>query len=86
MAAILKVSISFSSDLTALNFAFSFASLINQDRWKPVISNEQADRLSLLPTVDRTSIDEATFNASSMLLNFSFTKSKFLQQIVSVPC
>ena len=39
-----------------------------------------------LPIVESTSIDDATFNASSMLLNFSFAKSKFLQQMVSVPC
>lgn len=38
-----------------------------------------------LPIVERTSIDDATFRASSMLLNFNFIKSKFLQQMVSAP-
>lgn len=42
--------------------------------------------MCVLPIVDSTSMDDATFSASSMLLNFSFTKSKFLQQMVSVPC
>ena len=39
-----------------------------------------------LPIVDRLSIDDATFSVSSMLLNLSFIKSKFLQHKVSVPC
>lgn len=43
-------------------------------------------QLYVLPIVERTSIEEATFNASSIWPNLSLTKSKFLQQIVNIPC